>query len=509
MSSTAARPAEAHTRWIRWVALLAVVAGIGATATWWFGFRKGGPSAGAAGNGSGTTITRIVDATSGPVADTVSATGTVAAATTDDLSFTAGGQVTAVNVAVGDTVTAGQVLATIDPTELQAAYDSALANVATAQAKLDDDTEADASAEQLAADDSALKVAYDAAVTASTNLAGAQLTATTDGTVTAVNLTVGQQLGSGGTSGTTVSGSATGGGSSPRAVGSSTGNGQSTGVSSSASSTAQIEVVSTGKYAVDLSVDTTDIAKVATGQQVSLDISTNSSSTSNQSGANRTGVFPGGGGNFPTGGNFPGGGAATPAGRNGTGQTGTNGGRRTGTNGSTTAATAATATGTVADVSKIATATSGVASYTVTVDFDGDPTKVFIGSSVTAEITTSQHQGVLVPALAVTTTGATSSVLVSTDGTEGGTTERRTVTTGATVGNEIEITSGLQAGEHVVIEITSNIPAGEGGFPGGRRTGEGGSFFPGGGRNGEGGAARGSPTRAGQPPASPSTTVAG
>ena len=301
MSSSAARPAGSRSRWIRWVALLVVVAGIGATAAWWFGWRsKDQQSAGAA---SATTIKRVVAATTGTVTDTVAGTGTVAAATTDALSFTSSGKVTAVNVAVGDTVTAGQVLATIDPTELQSAYDAALATVATAQAKLDDDTDADASDEQIAADNSSLKVAYDAAVTASAALAGASLTATTDGTVTAVNLTVDQQLGSGGSSGTTVSGSGTGGGATPRAVGSSTGTGQSgsTG-SSSTTSTAQIEVVSTGKYTVDLSVDTSDIAKVATGQAVDLSISTSTSSTTaNQTTRN----FPGGGA-FPTGGAFPG-----------------------------------------------------------------------------------------------------------------------------------------------------------------------------------------------------------
>ena len=49
-------------------------------------------------------------------------------------------------------------------------------------------------------------------------------------------------------------------------------------------------------------------------------------------------------------------------------------------------------------------------------------------------------------------------MLVATAGTEDGPTERRTVITGTTVGNEIEITSGLTAGEQVLVEIT--LPAG-------------------------------------------------
>ena len=64
---------------------------------------------------------------------TVSAEGTVEAAQTDDLSFTASGTVTAVNVKAGDTVTAGQVLATVDSAELQSAVTSAESNLASAE----------------------------------------------------------------------------------------------------------------------------------------------------------------------------------------------------------------------------------------------------------------------------------------------------------------------------------------------------------------------------------------
>src|SRR5215813_5063456 len=46
--------------------------------------------------------------------------GTVAAAQSDDLKFGASGTVTAVNVKAGDDVQAGQVLATIDSSQLQA-----------------------------------------------------------------------------------------------------------------------------------------------------------------------------------------------------------------------------------------------------------------------------------------------------------------------------------------------------------------------------------------------------
>ena len=45
----------------------------------------------------------------------VSATGSLTAITEQNIGFTKGGQLTAVNVKVGDRVTAGQVLATVDP----------------------------------------------------------------------------------------------------------------------------------------------------------------------------------------------------------------------------------------------------------------------------------------------------------------------------------------------------------------------------------------------------------
>src|SRR4051812_39384126 len=85
------------------VAALAVGGGIG--------FRPG-QSAGTAANAAATT--QLVAATTGDIAQTVSAEGTVAAAQTDDLTFASAGTVTAVNVKAGQKVNTGDVLATID-----------------------------------------------------------------------------------------------------------------------------------------------------------------------------------------------------------------------------------------------------------------------------------------------------------------------------------------------------------------------------------------------------------
>jgi HlyD family secretion protein len=67
----------------------------------------------------------------------VSATGSLTAITEQNLGFVKGGQLTAVNVKVGDRVTAGQVLATIDPFAAQQALDQARGQLRTQQATLE------------------------------------------------------------------------------------------------------------------------------------------------------------------------------------------------------------------------------------------------------------------------------------------------------------------------------------------------------------------------------------
>src|SRR5260221_9479045 len=81
-----------------------------------------------------SATTQVVDVTKGDLSNTVSAQGTVEAAQTDDLNFSAAGTVTAVNVKAGDKVTAGQVLATMDSAALAADVSSAASTVAEAKA---------------------------------------------------------------------------------------------------------------------------------------------------------------------------------------------------------------------------------------------------------------------------------------------------------------------------------------------------------------------------------------
>jgi HlyD family secretion protein len=84
---------------------------------------------------------RTVLATKGDVEQVLSTSGTVDAARRADLEFATSGTVASVKVAVGDTVKAGQVIATLDTDSLQAAVTRAKAGVARAIAQLESDKE--------------------------------------------------------------------------------------------------------------------------------------------------------------------------------------------------------------------------------------------------------------------------------------------------------------------------------------------------------------------------------
>ncbi len=422
------------------VAVVGVLA-VGAGVAWWFGLRDDEATS----VDAAQTDRQLVEVTTGTFTSTVTAEGTVAAAESEDLSFTSAGTVTAVNVAVGDVVTAGQVVATIDSAELEADLADAQATYADAESTLADDQDDDASDEQIAADEARLAVAYDGLEAAYIALAGKDLVASVDGTVTTVNLEVGDELGSGGADGTQLTGSDSGSGNSD-------GNLAPSGQSPTDDSTsAQIQLVSTGSYAIDLSVDSTEIDSIEVGQTVTI---TEAVSSTARTVFGPGGVFPGGGPTFssdgaPTFTSSEGPVQAPPAAGDDSGDDG-----ETDT-GPTVATDAATATGTVTEVDEIADASSGVATYAVTVSFDDDSGDFFIGTSVVADITTSERADVVqLPIDAITngTDGAT--VTVAVDGDLDGATEQRNVETGETSGTMIEITSGLEPGERVIIERT-------------------------------------------------------
>ena len=124
-----------RTRSLRWPAL-AVAAVVAA----------GGGTAYAVSDDGSAGHYRTARAATGDVEQVLTATGSVDAARRADLGFGTSGTVAAVAVAVGDTVTAGQVVARLQTGDLDAAVTRAGAALARARAQLERDEEAQAAA---------------------------------------------------------------------------------------------------------------------------------------------------------------------------------------------------------------------------------------------------------------------------------------------------------------------------------------------------------------------------
>jgi len=132
----------------------------------------------------------------------------------------------------------------------------------------------------------------------------------------------------------------------------------------------------------------------------------------------------------------------------------------TGTGGTTVA-------GTVSEVDQTSTVSSNVVSYGVTISLTSVPAGLRLGQSATIVITTASKTGVLrLSSSAITTLGASKTVTVQS--ADGKSTSVVTVSTGLTGNGVTEITSGLKAGQVVVIpsttaSSTSNLLGGSGG----------------------------------------------
>src|ERR1035437_8031732 len=123
--------------------------------------------------GSTATQYRTATVALGTIQQTLSLTGNLSPISQSNVNFQVSGSVTAVNVSVGQTVTAGQVLATVDGTTMQSALTQAQASLTAAQAKLSADQSSGSSA-----------TAAQNVATARTNLANDQ---TADRDAVAVN----------------------------------------------------------------------------------------------------------------------------------------------------------------------------------------------------------------------------------------------------------------------------------------------------------------------------------
>ncbi|HEX3566091.1 MAG TPA: HlyD family efflux transporter periplasmic adaptor subunit [Acidimicrobiales bacterium] len=378
--------------------------------------------------------TQTVSVTSGTMQQTVATSGTIAPAQQANLNFGVSGTVTGVNVSAGQTVTAGQILASVDPSALQATANSAQASLTAAQAKLASDQAANASSSQITSDQASVTSAQSQLTTAQTNLTNASLTSTITGTVASVDLSVGQQVssssnssgsgsastGASGTGSTGASGGGLGGGLASSSAASSSSSSSS---SSSTSSTGQIVVISTNSFIVNATVDDTQVGQVKQGDQVVI---TPSGSTTN--------VY-----------------------------------------------------GTVSSVGLIATSSSTVATFPVSIAVTGSPTGIYAGSTATLSIVVEQlNNAIQVPTAAISYSGGQSTVTVVQNGNH----VSRAITTGVSSAGETQVTSGLTSGEKVLEQVVKfNGAAGGAGrnLFGGGTTGAGGA---GGGRfrGGAGGA---------------------
>ncbi|MFD2421549.1 efflux RND transporter periplasmic adaptor subunit [Amycolatopsis pigmentata] len=402
----------------RLVVSVAVIVVVAAGVAIWFGTRP-------------TTAApsyRLVPASVTTLRQTVSSSGTIQPAQRSDLNFGVSGQVTSVAATVGQQVTAGQQLATVQSASLSASLAQAQSTLASAQSKLSSDQSGSASAAQVSADQAAITAAQNQVNNAQNALDEATMTSPIAGTVAQVNLTVGQQVSAGGSAGSSQSGgtsSQSGNGNAGGGAGSSQSSGSSAqSSSSSSSSSAQIVVISTNAYVVNASVDDTEVGQVRTGEQAVI----------------------------------------TP-------------------NGSTTPVY-----GTVTSVAVMASGSSSVPSYPITISVTGNPPGLIAGAGATVSIVVKQLTDVLaVPSAAVHYTGGKTTVEVM----SGQQQVSKPVTTGMTSGGMTEIVDGLSEGDQVVVAAPAG--GGTGTRPSGGNGPGGGTGRTGGGIGGVGGGGIGRP----------------
>jgi multidrug efflux pump subunit AcrA (membrane-fusion protein) len=433
---------------------------------------------GPASSSSAGTISRQTTVERGTVTASITASGNLAPESTSSLAFGAAGAVTAVDVTVGQQVTAGETLATISNT--QANYNLQLANdaltiandnlskaedgpdsvtVAADNAQLASDENAvdsakkalsSATGSQVASDTSAVTNAEDqlnSAIaqqnesnyvapatltqdqeavtqaqanvnTAQTALSGTTITAPSAGTI----LTVAGQVGSNVTAGTSVTGAATTSGSSSGSTGTTgtTGTGSTSGSGSTSTSTSSgtfITMADLSQLQITADVSETDVASVKTGQTATLTLN-----------ALPDQAFQ----------------------------------------------------GSVAEISPTSTVVSNVVEYAVTIDVTSTmPSTVRTGQSASIVITTGSVTNALyVPSTAVTTVGGRSIVTVIANGKDTVT----PVTTGLVGTTDTQILTGLTQGQTVQISLSTSTTSGTTGRGfGGIGAGGGGGGFGGGG----------------------------
>lgn len=252
-TETPPRRTRRRRRWLL-VGLLVLLLAGGGVAVWAVFFRTS----------QAATTLRTVTVSAGTLKQTVSGTGTLEPASQADLSFSSSGTVSSVKVEVGDTVTKGQALASIDSSELAIDLDSANASLTEAEDTLTDlQDDDDSTATAIAAAEATVEVKRNAVTQARTALDHATLTSPMAGTVAAVSVSKGDTVSGGSGSSTTAASS--GAGAPAGSATSSSGSG-----SSSSGSSAAVTVISKGTFTVTTSVSNTDVTTLKKGLQATI-----------------------------------------------------------------------------------------------------------------------------------------------------------------------------------------------------------------------------------------------
>lgn len=450
----------------------------------------------------------------GSVSQTIGASGTLQPAASWTLSFPSQSLVTSVNVAVGDRVSPGQVLASIDPTPLQAQLAQAQAQLAQAQAKAAADASGPSAAQtqsarsqlssaqvalanantNLAVDQQTLSTAQARLASAQTSLsagpgAGIVVPAYAPGyslSATQAVLATDQRIasydaGSGGSGNPQASAAQAAVGAANKVVGdfeqqaaasnsvaeASAGLAAQSAPAPSATVAADQAAVSAAQYGVTVAND--NLAKAtlvapASGIVAAVNVAVGQSTGGGS--AASSAISPSGGAGSIV---IEGRGAFQAVVDVSDAQISQ---VHPGQNALITpAGQTSPIQGSVASIAPTATTTSGVATYPVTVSLDTTPQGLLAGMSAQASIVVSKASGVVVPSSAVHTSGAHSFVFVLANNVR----RRQPVTLGASGSGDTLVTSGLSTGDAVILANSARpLPTGQVGGLGGRRLGGGG-----------------------------------
>lgn len=371
----------------RWVTVIGVALLVVALVAGWFALVSPRPVPRPA--TETVKVTRTSETTS------VSLSGVIRPQQQANVSFAVPGTVRAIDTKVGETVAAGQTLATLDDRDLRNAATLAEANLKAARAQLQTVRDASSSTSaQVTAVQAQVSSAQASLDQARTRLGDAVLTAPIAGIVATVDVEVGDQvagggggglgssLGGGGLSG--VPGGLSGMGGGLSGLGSSGLSDLGGGSGSSSGSGAQFVIIVPDAWKLEATVGTADVAALKAGQAA----------------------------------------VVTPKG------------------------TETHVSGTVDSVGIVAAGASGqAATFPVTIRVNDKTSALFAGSSADAVVTTDTVEGVLtVPGNAIEYDGTQAHVRVP-DGAEG---RLVPVTTGRQFGDRVEIVSGLQVGDELL-----------------------------------------------------------